>query len=60
MSAVTTAFERAAAPPRTCWTHHARHVVQALLVLLDRLVPSPGDAARETEPPPEWFKYPPI
>jgi hypothetical protein len=35
-------------------------MLQGLEVMLDRLVPSPGEAARETEPPPEWFKYPPI
>ena len=60
MSAVRTAFERSAASSHTRWTHHAWHVARAILLALDRLVPSPGDAARETEPPPEWFKYPPI
>jgi hypothetical protein len=60
MSAVAIGLERSAAPPHTRWTHHAWHVLQGLEVMLDRLVPPPGEAARETEPPPEWFKYPPI
>ena len=32
---------------------------RALVAALDRLVPPP-DLARNTELPPEWFKYPPI
>src|SRR5205823_15074721 len=60
MSVVTTAFERSAAPPRTRWTHRAWHVLQGLEVMLDRLVPSRGGTARDSELPPEWFKYPPI
>ena len=59
MSVVTTAFERSAAPSHTRWTHHAWHVMRAILLALDRLVPS-CRAPRDVELPPEWFKYPPI
>ena len=59
MSVVTTAFERSAAPDRTSGTRHAWHLVGAILLALDRLVPS-CRAPRHVELPPEWFKYPPI
>jgi hypothetical protein len=58
MPAVATALARAAAP-RLSWADHARRLLPRLLTALDRLVPPRRDA-RDGEPPPEWFKYPPI
>jgi hypothetical protein len=58
MLAVAAALARAAAP-RLPQAEHARRLRRRLLATLDRLVPPRCDA-RAGEPPPEWFKYPPI
>ena len=36
-----------------------RPLLSVLLGLLDRLVP-PHDPARPSEPPPEWYRFPPF
>ena len=60
MSIGATGFERSAAPRRSSWTRYAWRVLWAVLIVLGRLVPPAGYAARQSELPPEWFKYPPI
>jgi hypothetical protein len=59
MPVVATRFE-GSAPRRLARENGARRLLWALLGALDRLVPLPGDASRDAESPPEWFKYPPI
>jgi len=59
MSVAATGFDRSTNPRRAVSANGARHVLRGLLAALDRLVPSP-DPAREPEPPPEWYKYPPF
>jgi hypothetical protein len=49
-------FARSAASQRRSWVYRG---LRALLIALDRLVP-PGDAWRNGELPPEWFRHPPI
>ena len=58
MSVVATGFERAD-PRRAFSANGVRRVLRGLLSALDRLVP-PADPAREPEPPPGWYKYPPF
>ena len=59
MPAVATRVERAIVPGHRSWSKRGRRVLQALLGVLDRLVP-PHAGREEAELPPEWFKYPPI
>jgi hypothetical protein len=59
MSVVATGFERSAEPRHALSANGGRRLLRGLLAALDRLVP-PFDPARESEPAPEWFKYPPF
>jgi hypothetical protein len=59
MSLTATGFEHSTDPRRALWANGVRRVLWRLLAALDRLVP-PSAASRESELPPEWFKYPPF
>jgi hypothetical protein len=59
MSRAATGFARSSNRHRTAWANDSRRLLQRLLAALDRLVPPP-DPARQPDPPPEWFKYPPV
>ena len=59
MSVVATGFERSTDPRRAFSAKGVRRVLRGLLTALDRLVP-PADPAREPEPPPGWYEYPPF
>jgi hypothetical protein len=61
MSAVATGFERFPASRRALSAKGARRMLLRLLAAaLDRLVPPPSAASRESDLPCEWFKYPPF
>jgi hypothetical protein len=55
----TTGFARSVNRHRTAWMNDVPRLLWRLLAALDRLV-QPCDPAREPDPPPEWFKYPPF
>ena len=59
MSVVATGFERSTAPRRAFSAKGVRRVLRGLLNRWTVLSP-PADPAREPEPPPEWYKYPPF
>ena len=60
MPAATTGFERTASLRRTERADAMRRVFHMLLDAADRLVPPLSAMPRDAEPPPEWFKYPPV